>query len=139
MKRLLALALGLLLACIPLAGCGEEKTGQKLVDQFTESVFYDPDEGELRFTVPKDTPADGVWTILCSGRLRMGDDFMSWHGFQDVTDWEPGKTYTEALAPDAVDSLTIDATLTTSESGQYGVTIELLSDGSMMAVNRVEQ
>lgn len=139
MKRLLALALSLLLICAPLAGCGEGKTGQKLVDQFTESVSYDPHTGELRFTVPKDTPAGGTWDILCSGRVRMGDGFMSWHGFESVTGWEPGKTYTEALAPDAVDSLTIDATLTTSENAQYGVTIELLSDGSMMAIGRVEQ
>jgi hypothetical protein len=108
-----------------------------IIDDFYESVNYDPDKDLLSFTIPKTMPVGYKFYLHISGRMFMGDKSsgMSFHAFDEESQsytWKSGKTYTYPLNSYNLDFIILDFGLLSEKNKKllYAYTIHIYPNGA---------
>ena len=122
-----------------IASCEKSTLPQDVIQELADSVKFDSQTGILSFTAPNEIPEEYVLWIHISGRLKMDDNAMSFHAFEEESynkSWELGKTYTYEIGKDALLEGFIDVGLIEKggEEVQYGKLISIDENGTISMI-----
>lgn len=103
-------------------------------DELYDSIEYDPQDAQLRFTIPANIPKGYKLYLHISGRLFMenSSEGRSFHAFDEESikyTWEEGKTYTYPLESKAIDYLLIDYGLKNKDNRGQTSSIKIDANG----------
>ena len=122
--------------CIGKTGLNVSNEQEQLMDNFYQSVNYDPGQDLLSFTVPETIPEGHKFYLHVSGRMFMGDknngNGMSFHAFDEESQnysWENGKTYTYPLQSESLDDCMLVFGLIDVNNQELFYTIYISPDG----------
>mgnify|MGYP000905327030 FL=1 len=122
--------------CTGKTGLNVSNEQEQLMDNFYQSVNYDPGQDLLSFTIPKTIPEDHKFYLHVSGRMFMGDknngNGMSFHAFDEESQnysWENGKTYTYPLQSESLDDCMLVFGLIDVNNQELFYTIHISPDG----------
>lgn len=115
---------------------GTVSSTSAILNELKQSVVYDKEVGQLRFTIPMENLSEGKYSILVSGRIKMGDTRMSWHAFEEESadsTWEAGKNYTTEISAEEIDYILIHAAVVDHDGSilDEGWELTIQNDGNV--------
>ncbi len=103
------------------------------LDGWAQSVAYDPQGGELQFTIPEKLDDGTYLSLHVSGSMGMGDSSTSWHAFEEESEqnrWTPGKTYRTSVLTKAMQTIELDAAIYREDGTALAQShLQILPDG----------
>lgn len=111
-------------------------SSERILDELKDSVIYDKETGQLQFTIPEEILSDSKYSIFVSGRIKIGENGMSWHAFEEESanySWEAGKTYMTEVPSEDLDFILIYAALVDNDGSvlNEGWNTTISSDGTI--------